>query len=62
VGSVAYRIIVAVAIKTNLFPTYFLKFVSVLIIAVALSVSPAKAAILEHRGKVRREKENAAAD
>ena len=38
VGSVAYRIIIAVAIKTNLFPTYFLKFVSVLIIAAALAV------------------------
>ena len=27
VGSVVYRIIIAVAIKTNLFPTYFLKYV-----------------------------------
>jgi putative ABC transport system permease protein len=59
VGSVAYRIIIAVAIKTNLFPTYFLKFVSVLIIAIALAVSPAKAAIVEHSNKVRRVKENA---
>ena len=55
VGSVAYRIIIAIAIKTNLFPTYFLKFVSVLIIAVALSVGPVKAALAEHRNKVRRE-------
>lgn len=59
VGSVAYRIIIAVAIKTNLFPTYFLKFVSVLIIAIALSVKPIKAAIAAHRNKVRRMKENA---
>lgn len=60
VGSVAYRIIIAVAIKTNLFPTYFLKFVSVLIIAVALAVRPAKAAITERRNKARRVKEDAA--
>lgn len=59
VGSVVYRIIIAVAIKTNLFPTYFLKFVSVLIIAVALSVGPAKAALAAHRNKARRVKEHA---
>lgn len=59
VGSVVYRIIIAVAIKTNLFPTYFLKFVSVMIIAVALSVGPAKSAIAASRSKARRLKENA---
>lgn len=59
VGSVVYRVIIAVAIKTNLFPTYFLKFVSVLIIAIALSVGPAKTAIGEHRNKTRRLKEYA---
>lgn len=59
VGSVAYRIIIAIAIKTNLFPTYFLKFVSVLIIAVALAVGPAKAAWFEYRNKARRVRENA---
>lgn len=58
-GSVAYRIIIAIAIKTNLFPTYFLKFVSVLIIAVALAVGPAKAAWFEYRNKARRVRENA---
>lgn len=60
VGSVAYRIIIAVAIKTNLFPTYFLKLVSVLIIAIALSVGPVKAAISEYRNQARRKKEHAA--
>jgi len=60
VGSVAYRIVIAIAIKTNLFPTYFLKFVSVLIIAVALSVKPVKTAIAEYRNRKRRRKENAA--
>lgn len=59
VGSVAYRIIIAVAIKTNLFPTYFLKFVSVLIIAAALAVGPAKSALTEYRNKTRRIWENA---
>lgn len=60
IGSVAYRIVIAIAIKTNLFPTYFLKFVSVLIIAVALSVKPIKTAIAEYRNRKRRRKENAA--
>ncbi len=60
VGSVAYRLIIAVAIKTNLFPTYFLKLISVLIIAVALAVGPIKAAMAERRNKTRRERENAA--
>ena len=60
VGSVAYRLIIAVAIKTNLFPTYFLKLISVLIIAVALAVGPVKAAMTERRNKIRRERENAA--
>jgi len=60
VGSVAYRIIIAIAIKTNLFPTYFLKLVSVIIIAVALSVGPARAAIAERRNQARRKKEHAA--
>lgn len=60
VGSVAYRLIIAIAIKTNLFPTYFLKLISVLIIAVALAVGPVKAAMVERRNKTRRERENAA--
>lgn len=59
VGSVAYRIIVAVAIKTNLFPTYFLKLISVLIIAAALSVGPAREAVAKSRNKARRMQEHA---
>ena len=60
VGSVAYRIIIAVAINTNLFPTYFLKFVSVLIIAIALAVGPIKDAVKESHNRARRSKEHAA--
>ena len=59
VGSVLYRIIIAVAIKTNLFPTYFLKFVSVFIIAVALSVKPLRSWINERKNRQRRMREAA---
>ena len=59
VGSVAYRIIIAIAIKTNLFPTYFLKLVSVIIIAIALGIGPVRAAFAAKRNKTRRQKANA---
>ena len=59
VGSVLYRIIIAVAIKTNLFPTYFLKFVSVFIIAVALSVKPLRSWMNERKNRQRRMREAA---
>ncbi len=59
VGSVAYRIIIAIAIKTNLFPTYFLKLVSVIIIAIALGLGPVRAAFAAKRNKTRRQKANA---
>ena len=59
VGSVVYRIIIAVAIKTNLFPTYFLKFVSVFIIAVALSVKPMRNWLSERKNRQRRMREAA---
>lgn len=59
VGSVLYRIIIAVAIKTNLFPTYFLKFVSVFIIAVALSVKPVRSWMNERKNRQRRMREAA---
>lgn len=59
VGSVVYRIIIAVAIKTNLFPTYFLKFVSVFIIAVALSVKPLRNWMGERKNRQRRMREAA---
>ena len=59
VGSVFYRNIIAVAIKTNLFPTYFLKFVSVFIIAVALSVNPVRSWLIERKNRQRRMREAA---
>ena len=59
VGSVLYRIIIAVAIKTNLFPTYFLKFVSVFIIAIALSVKPMRSWMSERKNRQRRMREAA---
>ena len=59
VGSVLYRVIIAVAIRTNLFPTYFLKFVSVFIIGVALSVNPARSWIAERQNRQRRKREAA---
>lgn len=57
VGSVLYRIIIAVAIKTNLFPTYFLKFVSVFIIGIALSVGPLRTWLSERKNKSKRIRE-----
>ncbi len=59
VGSVCYRIIIAIAIKTNLFPTYFLKFVSVFIIGIALSVNPVRNWINDRKNRQRRMREAA---
>lgn len=59
VGSVAYRIIIAVAIKTNLFPTYFLKLISVIIIVIALSIKPIRDSIAASNSKSRRVKQSA---
>ena len=59
VGSVFYRVIIAVAIRTNLFPTHFLKFVSVSIIAVALSVNPVRNWLSERKNRQRRVREAA---
>lgn len=52
-GSVLYRLIIALALKSNLFPAYFLKIVSAVIVAAALSV-PAVKEMLSRR-KMRRE-------
>ncbi len=41
-GSIVYRLIIALALKTSLFPAYYLKIVSALIVAVALAVPTAK--------------------
>lgn len=59
-GSVAYRVIVAIAINANILPSHFLKLVTVLIIILALAVGPAKEALTANINKVRRGTGNAA--
>ncbi|MDF2542999.1 MAG: transporter permease [Herbinix sp.] len=56
VGSVAYRIIIAYALKFNIFPSFALKLVSAVIVAIALSV-PTIAANMK-QNKLRREAKN----
>ncbi|AOY78010.1 ABC transporter permease [Clostridium formicaceticum] len=56
VGSIIYRIIVAFALKIDLFPPYALKLVSATIVAIALSVPSIKANI--EQNKKRREAAN----
>lgn len=45
VGSIVYRYIIAIAIKSEWFPAYMLKLVSAIIVAVALAVPAIKAAV-----------------
>ncbi len=45
VGSIVYRYIIAIAIKSEWFPAYMLKFVSAVIVAVALAVPAIKSAL-----------------
>jgi putative ABC transport system permease protein len=52
VGSVAYQIIIAIALKVNLLPAYGLKLISALIVAISLALPVARAEIK----KVRRSK------
>ncbi|NLI22005.1 MAG: ABC transporter permease [Clostridiales bacterium] len=52
-GSVGYRLIISLALSTNLFPTYFLKLISAVIVAVALSLPTIRAGLLRRR--IRRE-------
>ncbi|MDO5425440.1 MAG: ABC transporter permease [Eubacteriales bacterium] len=59
VGSVLYRVFIALAINTDFLPNYFLKFITVMIITIALAVSPVKEAITARKNKARRLKENA---
>lgn len=59
VGSIVYRILVAVAIKTNLFPTYFLRFVSVLIMVIALGIGPLRKYLQSVHSRGRRKNEDA---
>jgi putative ABC transport system permease protein len=58
VGSVIYRIIIALALSTNVFPTYFLKLISAVIVAGALSIPTVKAGLEKRR--IRREGKNRA--
>lgn len=52
-GSVVYRLIIALALKSNLFPAYFLKIVSAVIVAAALSVPAVKEVLV--RRKIKKE-------
>ncbi|HNW86992.1 MAG TPA: ABC transporter permease [Candidatus Limiplasma sp.] len=52
-GSVAYRIIISLALSTNIFPTYFLKLISAVIVAIALSLPTVKEQMVKRR--IRRE-------
>jgi len=52
-GSVIYRLIIALALKSNIFPAYALKLVSALIVAAALSLPAVKARIQLARNRSR---------
>jgi len=49
VGSVLYRFIISLALSTNVFPAYFLKLISAVIVGVALSIPTIKAALAKQR-------------
>lgn len=59
IGSILYRVFIALALNTDFLPNYFLKFVTVVIITIALAIGPVKEAIASSRKKARRMKENA---
>ena len=59
-GSVAYRIIVAAAIQSEIFPSYFLKLVSVIIIVAALAVKPLRDSVKSALNKRARAAKSAA--
>ena len=56
VGSVLYRILISLALSTDIFPTYFLKLISAVIVAVALSLPTVKTGLQKRR--IRREGRN----
>ncbi|MCQ2437544.1 MAG: ABC transporter permease [Clostridia bacterium] len=58
-GSIAYRVIVALAINANILPSHFLKFITVMIIIIALSITPIRDWLFGVSDKRRRLKENA---
>ncbi len=49
VGSVLYRFIISLALSTNVFPAYFLKLISAVIVGVALSIPTIKATLAKQR-------------
>ncbi len=49
VGSLLYRVIVSLALSTNIFPTYFLKLISAVIVGVALSLPTVHEAFARRR-------------
>ena len=49
VGSVIYRILISMALSTRIFPTYFLKLISAVIVAVALSIPTVKVTLQKRR-------------
>ena len=49
VGSVFYRILISLALSTRIFPTYFLKLISAVIVAVALSIPTVKVTLQKQR-------------
>lgn len=53
-GSIVYRIIIAIALKSEIFPAYALKLVSAAIVAVALSIPAIRAAIARRVTRGRR--------
>ncbi len=58
VGSLVYRLIISLALSTNVFPTYFLKLISAVIVAVALSIPTVREGLAKR--KIRREGRNRA--
>jgi len=55
---VLYRIIISLALSSNVFPTYFLKLISAVIVAVALSIPTLKGEL--NKARIRREGRNRA--
>ena len=59
VGSVLYRIFIALAINTDFLPNYFLKLITVIIITIALAIGPVKELIAASQNKAWRLREDA---
>ena len=49
VGSLIYRVIISLALSTNVFPTYFLKLISAVIVGVALSIPAIREGLARRR-------------